>query len=174
MGCPTEVVIGDTLVFSICTHDPDTGVLTDAAAAPAYFIYEDETEMNVANGTMAKLDDANTTGFYTESITCSALAGYEDGKTYTIYIEATVDGDKGGICYGFKAVTGTWDVTGAITSIAMETLVERIYEMINNKMNITDATGAVALRNLADGANVATGSVTDDLTTTVRAALTWA
>jgi len=108
MGCPTEVEIGDSLVFSICTHDPDTGVLTDADAVPDYWVYEDETGVSINASTpladvMAKLDDAHTTGFYTESITCSAANGYENGKSYTIYIEATVDGDKGGICYGFKA-----------------------------------------------------------------------
>jgi hypothetical protein len=51
---------------------------------------------------MAKLDDANTTGFYTEQIACTLANGFEDGKSYTIYIEATVDGDTGGICYGFS------------------------------------------------------------------------
>jgi hypothetical protein len=107
MGCPSEVVIGDNLVFSICTHDPDTGVLTDAESAPTYRIYEDETGTAILSGTMAKLDDANTTVFYTESIACTAGNGFEEGKTYTVYIEATVDGDTGGICYGFKAVTKT-------------------------------------------------------------------
>lgn len=103
MGCPSEVFIGDTLVFSICTHDPDTGILTDADDFPSYRVYEDETGTAILNGVMAKLDDANTTGFYTESITCSAGNGFEAGKTYTIYIEATVDSDTGGICYAFKA-----------------------------------------------------------------------
>ena len=41
MGCPASCQLGDNLVFSICTHDPDTGVLTDADSAPAYRIYED-------------------------------------------------------------------------------------------------------------------------------------
>jgi len=99
MGCPSSVEIGDTLVFSICTHDPDTGVLTDASAT-LYRVYEDETATPVLTGTLAKLDDANTTGFYTESISSST---FSDGKSYTIYIEATVDSDKGGICFGFKA-----------------------------------------------------------------------
>ena len=108
MGCPSEVEIGDNLVFSVCTHDPDTGVITDADAVPAYWIYEDETGVSINASTpnsdvMAKLDDAHTTGFYTESIVCSAANGYENGKTYTIYIEATVDSDKGGICFSFKA-----------------------------------------------------------------------
>jgi len=107
MGCPSQVELGDTLVFSITTHDPDTGVLTDAAAVPDYWIYEEETGISINANTpdedvMAKLDDAHTTGLYTESIVCSTANGYEAGKTYTIYIEATVDGDKGGIAYAFN------------------------------------------------------------------------
>lgn len=101
MGCPTECEIGQNLTFSICTHDPNTGVLTDADAVPTYRVYEDETASVVTNDNMAKLDDANTTGFYTETI--AVTDEYENGKTYTIYITATVDGDEGGICYAFKA-----------------------------------------------------------------------
>lgn len=103
MGCQAEVAVGDNLTFSITTHDPDTGVLTDASANPAYRIYEDETATPILTGTMAVLDTANTTGFYTEQIACTAANGFEIGKSYTIYIEATVDGDKGGIAYTFKA-----------------------------------------------------------------------
>lgn len=103
MGCPSEVEIGDNLVFSITTHDPDTGVLTDADSAPSYRIYEDETGTAILTGTMAKLDDANTTGFYTESVAATSANGFENGKTYTVYITATVDTDQGGISYGFKA-----------------------------------------------------------------------
>jgi len=111
MGCPAEVTIGKNLVFSICCHDPDTGVLTDADSAPAYRVYEDETATPILTGSMAKLDDANTTGFYTEIIACTVANGFENDKTYTVYIEATVDSDKGGIAYGFKA-------TNISTSIA--------------------------------------------------------
>ena len=102
MGCPTSCQLGDNLVFSICTHDPDTGVLTDADSAPAYRIYEDETATPILTGTMATLDTDNTTGFYTESIACTAANGFESGKSYTVYIEATVDGNTGGIAYAFK------------------------------------------------------------------------
>jgi len=105
MGCQSEVTVGDNLTFSICTHDPDTGVLTDADSAPTYRVYEDETATPLLTGTMTKLDDANTTGFYTELIACTVANGFENGKTYTIYIAATVDSDTGGICYGFKAAT---------------------------------------------------------------------
>ncbi|MHC4354545.1 MAG: hypothetical protein ACYS0H_17715 [Planctomycetota bacterium] len=104
MGCPAQVVLGKTLKFSIATHDPDTGVLTDAGSAPTYRVYEDETATPILTGSMAKLDDANTTGFYTEIITCSAANGFEHYKTYTVYIEATVDSDKGGITYDFTCI----------------------------------------------------------------------
>jgi hypothetical protein len=114
MGCPASVEIGDNLVFSICTHDPDTGVLTDADSAPAYRVYEDETSTAILSGTMAILDTSNTTGFYTESLACTSGNGFEAGKTYTVYIEATVDGDKGGIAYGFKAVSHAFAPTKGV------------------------------------------------------------
>jgi hypothetical protein len=104
MGCQTTVVLADNLTFSICTHDADTGALTDTSAAPAYRIYEDETAAPILNDVMAKLDDANTTGFYTEQIACTAANGFEVGKSYTIYIEATVDGITGGIAYAFTVL----------------------------------------------------------------------
>lgn len=102
MGCQSGVDLGDNLTFSVCTHDPDTGVLTDADSVPSYRLYEDETTTPIATGDMAKLDDANTTGFYTEQVACTAANGYERGKTYTVYIEATVDSDTGGITYAFR------------------------------------------------------------------------
>lgn len=106
MGCPTKCNFGDNLVFSVVTHDPVTGVLTDADSDPTYKIYMDETGKFVGSGTMTKLDDANTTGFYTESILCNDLNQMEDGRTYTVYIETVVGGDVGSSTYGFK-ISGT-------------------------------------------------------------------
>lgn len=105
MGCQSSAIVGNNLTFSVCTHDPDTGILTDAATDPAYRVYEDETATAILTGSMSKLDDANTTGFYTESIACTTGNGFESGKSYTIYIEATVSGNMGGISYGFTATT---------------------------------------------------------------------
>lgn len=102
MGCQTSVILGNNLTFTITTHDPDTGVLTDADAAPAYRVYEDETAGAILNGTMATLDAGNTTGFYSEQIACTTGNGFEVGKSYNVYIEATVDTDTGGISYGFE------------------------------------------------------------------------
>ena len=102
MGCQTKVALGDSVVFSICTHDPDTGVLTDTDSLPTYRVYEDEGATPVWGGNMAKLNDAKTTGLYASTIRCTIRNGFERGKTYTVYIEAIVDGDKGGMCYAFK------------------------------------------------------------------------
>ncbi len=107
MGCPSSVNIGDNLVFSVTTHNPATGALADADAVPAYRLYEDETATVILSGNMAKLDDANTTGFYSELIACTTANGFENGKTYTIYVSAAVGGTTGGISYGFKAQSPT-------------------------------------------------------------------
>lgn len=101
MGCQSQVAIGDYLTFSICTHDPDTGELADADAAPQYRLYEDETAVPILIGTMTALDAVNTVGFYTERVECSLANGFEAGRSYTIYVEATVDGDTGGVAYSF-------------------------------------------------------------------------
>lgn len=68
---------------------------------------------------------------------------------------------------------GTFDRASSLT-LSFEQLITRTYQILNDKMNVTDATGAVALRAIGDGSTVATGSVTDNLTTTVRGELTWA
>ena len=105
MGCPSIAILEKNLTFSVATHDPDTGVLTDAASTPSYRIYEDETATPILTGNMDKLDDANTTGFYTEQVGVTDANGFEEFKTYTIYIEATVDADTGGITYAFLALS---------------------------------------------------------------------
>ena len=114
MGCQSKVALGDDLTFGICTHDPDTGVLTDCDSYPTYRVYEDETATPMDGGNMGKIGDPwttyavlderaiNHTGFYVATLSCTIRNGYERGKTYTIYIEATVDSDKGGMCYAFK------------------------------------------------------------------------
>jgi hypothetical protein len=87
--------IDDLVTFYVNTHTPSTGAATDADSAPAYRVYEHETATPILTGTMALLDDANTTGFYSEQITLSAANGFEIGKSYSIYIAATVGGVTG-------------------------------------------------------------------------------
>lgn len=94
--------IDDLLTFPANTHAAATGAATDADAVPAYRVYEDETGTAILTGSMAKLDDANTVGFYSEQITLSAANGFEVGKSYTIYISAAVSGVTGTMSYTFQ------------------------------------------------------------------------
>jgi hypothetical protein len=103
MGCPSEIEIGESFTISVTTHDPDTGVNTDADSAPTYRIYEDDSDLPFMSGTMTKKDDTNTTGFYSELISGTTGNGFGHNKTYTVQIDATVDSDQGSISYGFKA-----------------------------------------------------------------------
>jgi hypothetical protein len=90
--------------------------------------------------------------------------------------------------YGNSALKTLIDTTGVVLtaagidaifdrnsslSISFETLINRIYLLLNNKMNVTDATGVVALRAIGDGSTIATSTLTDNLTTTTRAEVTW-
>ena len=116
MGCPTEVIIEEDLVFSVMVHDPaNPNVLVDADAVPTYRVYEEETVTPILTGSMAKLDDGNTLGFYAELIACTVANGFEDGKTYTIYISTAVSSNAVGYSYAFKARDASTTVTGSGT-----------------------------------------------------------
>jgi len=146
MGCPTEVEIGDNLVFSITTHDPTTGALTDATGSPIYRLYEDETTTPILTGTMAKLDDANTTGCYSESVACTSANGFDNGKTYTIYVTAMVTSITGAITYGFKAkgITGLSE-NAALEKITTKLIGERTLAA-NGEVTYNNYTGTAALK----------------------------
>jgi len=111
--------IDDALVFPAITHSPATGALTDADDVPAYRVYENEVGTAILTGSMAKLDDTNTTGFYSESITLSAANGFEKGKCYTVYMTAAVGGITGGNHHTFQieAEVDANTVSGSISSI---------------------------------------------------------
>ena len=94
--------IDDVLTFTCNTHTPSTGAVTDADAVPTYRVYEDETGTPILTGSTAKLDDAGTTGYYSEQITLSAANGLEKGKTYTIRMSATVGGVAGAMSHTFQ------------------------------------------------------------------------
>lgn len=94
--------IDDYLTFCCNTHSASTGAATDADAVPSYRIYEDETGTPILTGSMAKLDDAGTTGFYSEQIQLTAANGLEKGKSYNVYISAAVGGVTGTMSHTFQ------------------------------------------------------------------------
>ncbi len=142
MTCQTITVLGGNLTFGICTHDPDAMELSDADAAPIYRVYEDETGVPILTGTMTVLDNPNTLGFYTEQIACTTVNGFEIGKSYTIYIEAVVNGYTGGITYGFTVI---YDIVALLsnTSITIVSAVDgnkiSVYNYADWEFTIQDA-----------------------------------
>ena len=86
MSCPNIGVLEQNLTFSSQFSDAD-GVPTDLDSLPTYKIYEEVTNTEIASGTMAKQDDANTEGYYIEKIATTTALGYETLKTYTIRVE---------------------------------------------------------------------------------------
>jgi len=96
--------IDDVLTFYCNIHDPQTGGVNDADSAPTYRVYEEETGTPILTGSMALLDDSNTTGFYSEKITLSAANGFEENKNYCIRKSATVNGVTGVSLESFRVV----------------------------------------------------------------------
>lgn len=84
----TSWKIDDLYTFTTSTNG--SAGIVDADSVPTYRIYEDETGTAVLTGSMAKLDDAGTTGFYSEQVTLSAANGFEKGKSYNIIICAAI------------------------------------------------------------------------------------
>lgn len=82
--------------------------------------------------------------------------------------------DKADFALSSASRDAIWDQISTLGgAYSFELLLARLYQMVNNKMIVTEATGAVALRNLADGADIATGNVQDLGATTQRNALAW-
>src|SRR4030067_973156 len=80
----TSWKINDVYTFTLTTNGSSGAV--DADSVPSYRVYEDETGTAILTGSMAKLDDAGTIGFYSEQITLSVVNGLEKGKSYNIII----------------------------------------------------------------------------------------
>jgi len=116
-----QFVIDQVIVFAVNTHDPDpagNGDAIDADSAPTYRVYEQETGTPILTGSMAKLDDANTLGFYSKALTLSAANGLEVDKCYTIRVLAVVGTVEQVKLFTFNIVA---DVAGDIPAIKAKT-----------------------------------------------------
>ena len=102
-----EYEIDDYVTFSVSVHDPLSAAAADADAVPDYRIYEDETTTAIVTGSMAKLDDDNTTGYYSERVQITAESGFEAGKSYSVYVSAAYDSTTGVKAFMFKVKART-------------------------------------------------------------------
>ena len=127
-----------------------------------FFDFDDTTfkadTFTTLAATMAEIDATNAAGEYEQAVDVS---GWDDG-IYTIYINHSGSPKQNG---SYETVV----IGGADYSLAFM----RLFQLQAYKMNVTDATGVGALRNKADDGNLATGSITDNDTTTVRTKWAW-
>lgn len=138
--------IDDYITFCCNTHNANTGNMADADAVPTYQVYEDETgtPLTLPSSNMAKLDDANTTGFYSERVQLLAANGFEKGKAYTVYIQANVSGVLGTMHHQFQ----------------IEAEVDA--NTVSDKTGFTAAPTAGSIANTSFAANAITAAVIDD------------
>lgn len=119
----------DTITFSVLTKGAN-GAVADADAVPAYRIYEDETATPIHTGNMAKLDDANTLGLYSERIQIALVKG----KSYSIYVSYAISA----IAYGelhniqMSAAADLRHVEGATTDGYNATLKLKTFMVVND------------------------------------------
>ena len=120
MSCPTQCILGENLTFTVQALD-GTNAPADATGDVSYKVYEDSNDTAILTGTMAKLDDSNTVGFYSEEIACTTANGFERFQSYSVRITSTVVGvtvakDYSFLCVGVEDTTSA--TSGALTTPA--------------------------------------------------------
>lgn len=148
--------IDNLLTFYVNTTRFDTGVGTDADSVPTYRVYEDETSTAILTGSMALLDSTNTAGFYSEQITLSAANGFEQGKSYAIYIAATVNSVAGAAHKTFQIRA---EVNANVTQIAGSAVSTSTAQL---GVNVVNAGGTAWGSGAITAASIATGAVDAD------------
>src|SRR5574343_67011 len=170
---------------AIADNAIDAGAIATGAITNAKFAAGAIDATAIANGAIdAATFAADVDAEVATYIWNAATASYGGAGTYGQAMEDTLadtnelQTNQGNwlTATGFSthSAADVWSATNATLGLTYAVITERLYRFLMNKMNITDATGAVALRNEADGADLATQSITDNDTTTVRTALTWA
>ena len=146
--------LNETRTFHHQTSRYDTGAAADAASVPAYEVYEEETGTAILSGNMALLNDAGTTGFYSEQITLSAANGFETGKCYCSRATATVNSvAQAWIVYRFVVRTNA--------TLAEKWLKNKVTHALNTRtftLYDDDGTTVLATRTYSE-ADTSTGTV---------------
>jgi len=172
--------LDDVICLVATSHDPETGGAIDADANPLYRIYEQGETTPVATGSLSKLDDANTTGFYRAEVTLSAANGFEKGKLYVAYVQAAVGGVLGVRAYSFEVLDPAKILAAAYSGEippgadpAVPTaafILQKFWQDARNEISV-EAGGTTKMR---DSAGVVTSQrvLTDDGTTFTAAKVT--
>lgn len=166
--------LDDVFVFAVNTHDPDTGSETDANAVPTYRVYENETTTPILAGSMAKLDDTNTTGFYSESIALSAANGFELGKCYHIRIAGVMEAGSpdvtGVLVIGFRMAPAVSEPTAVFDwdAATVADILAFLGALATNRYTETSSLATLHTRDGGSPDTIATADLLDNGTTFER------
>jgi len=127
------------------------------------------TDGSVLSNIMTKGSD--TSDFTVADDSLEAIRDRGDAEWITA-TSVTVS-DKTGFALSAAGIDAIWNDASALT-LDFGTLLERVYQLIQNKINITDADGSSDLRIIGDGGSLATWTISDDDTTTTRTEASWA
>lgn len=120
MTCPSIAILGQNLTFYLQAVDT-SNVPIDCDALPSYKIYEAATDTEILSGTMAKLADAATTGFYAATVAITSANGFELWKSYAVRIAFEIAAVAVAKVYSFLISSSAVEVTattGALTTLA--------------------------------------------------------
>lgn len=108
--------IDDVVTIPVNTHSSSGE--SDGDSVPTYRVYENITNTPILTGSLALLDDTNTTGFYAAQITLSAANGFEKGKSYTVRVRGVVAG-RAAIALRYLQVEAEVNMTGVADGILL-------------------------------------------------------
>ena len=183
-----EYRIDDYVTLIATTHRFSSGAVY-APTAITYRVYEDATAVEiVADTAMTNFD--TETGFYLDRIQCTAVLGYEVGKTYTALIKATVDSVAAITAYTWRVLTPPVNVTqvagtaqtagdlkASITTVNDKTsqlnFTAATYVMADVTAISTDTTAADRLETMLDGTggNTLTATISGDVSGNVTGSI---
>ena len=109
MSCPAQCVLGQNLSFTVQARGT-TGTGVTPTGNVSYSIYENTTTTAILSGTMTK-DFNSQTGLCIATIACTTANGFEQYKSYTAYITATVSAISLAKAYTFQCVGADFTIT---------------------------------------------------------------
>lgn len=85
--------LNDNIRFGITTHNPSGLTLQNADETPAWWVYEDDTDSSIINGSFTQR--TGLIGTYRGSFHASGVSGFEVGKHYEVHASGKVGGYVG-------------------------------------------------------------------------------
>ena len=171
LSVDVNAISGDTCDANNFVGWLDNGIGADNKAlvsSDESWLTGDATAVIVTTSTSIK---ANVTEVIGDTCTAQDLV---DHSSLVANLDAAISSrssDNAAAIFDTCSVLAT--SAGAAESLSFEQLLVRGYQLLNNGMDVSDASGQAALRNMGASTDVATATITDDGTTTTRTAWTW-